>query len=570
MFWVTPQSPLAPVYNKVQEEIYKNFNLAFNGQTDEFFTGFDNYLSKCGQNTYTEYARLGYNKIGSFLKGEGYSEGKLETILDSLSSQYFVNFQALDDLLFVGVDTETETEKKWFPASLYTRSLEILTYLEANGQIANSLQDTIEKLRSKIATSIPKGLMPVVRLDPVSSDGGKPIFEAKIPQRSLDAGAGRPIALVPVGAYYIFTNMIKVLGTKTPLHFEAASRIGVKAYNISTSPVFYGKVYSQSNFGNEEIFTNLSRMVVGFDLTTIRFYAYNLEASFHEYGVVNFRPEMLNVVRPLQITDIDRSRHNINYPLLRAVYKEKVYNLTTEKAVDITFEDVSTYANLDDFKDALIMQGDKLSNKDLFVLMHQHPQVFGNLEEEVENHHSARLGVLEGMKRIELPTSNTERKALVEQLLLSGVVRITAKRKTSNSILEVYATNNLHALVQSLGDDYAKKFETTRLRLYKAKEVLEQEELISRQDFEGLLVAYNIQDNIMEQMYEISLLPTMVTSHLVPYFERAIDILFEKAQARNISKTNILYRNIFATSQKDLYGNVDASNLIAVEYKEYK
>lgn len=570
VFWVSAQSPLEPMYHRLNSLMRRNFIDAFAGRTDEFFKSFDNYLALANDYTYADFAKQGYQKIEGFLRGEGYSEKKLETTLDSLSSQYYANFQALEDLLFVGVDTSVETEKKWYPASLYTRSVEILTYLSTNGQLSNSLPEVLEKLKSKIASSIPKGLMPVIRLDPVSSEGGKPIFEAKIPQKSLDAGGGRPVALIPVAAYYIFADMLKTKGSKSMFRFETSSIIGTKAYNIATSPIFYGKVYSKSGFPNEEIFANLNRMVIGFDLTTIRYYAYNLEASFYDYGVISFRPEMLNTLKEIQFSDVDPSRHNINYPLLRAVYKTKIKNLTSTTAQLVTFENPNSYANLTDLKEVLLLKGDQLSNKDLYMLMNQNPQLFGNLEEEVEKRKRLQLKVLKDLKPVDLPDSNSERKELLDKLLKSGVVRITAKRKTSNSILDVYATNSPKVLTQTLGKDYIQKYETTRLRLIKAKQLLENQPQISRRDFEGLLVTYNIQDNIMAEMYDISLNPTMTTENLVPYFDRAIDTLLEKSRQRNISPINILYRNIHAEDQKELYGNVEASNLIAVEYKPFQ
>lgn len=568
VFWVNAMSPRAPLYSQIQQVMQQNFNRAFSGQSDEFFLGFDNYLAQLGESSYNEFASIGYRNVEGILQAEGVKEKKLQTTLESLNYQYYANFQALEDLLFVGVDTETQTEKKWFPTALYTRSKEILTYLNNNGQIANSLEDTLEKLRKKTLTSIGQGLMPVIRLDPVSSEGGKPIFEAKIPQKSLDAGGGRPFALIPVAAYYMFANMMKTVGAKTPLRFETSSIIGTKAYNIATSPMFYGKVYSNSNFDNGEIFTNLSRMVIGFDITTIRFYAYNLEASFHEYGVINFRPEMLNSLRHISLRDLDTSRHSINYPLIRAVYRTKVRNLNAKSAQNVTFEDISTYANLTDLKEALILKGDRLSNKDLHALMSQNPNVFGNLDEEVDKRKRLQLKVLKDLKQVDLPNSNAERKQLLDDLLKSGVVRITAKRKTSNSILEVYATNNQKVLTQTLGKDYVQKYETTRLRLIKAKQILESQPQISRHDFEGLLVTFNIQDIIMAEMYEIALDPTVSTVNLVPYFDRAINTLLENSKTRNISPLNVLYRNIYAEDQKELYGNVEASNIIAIEYKQ--
>lgn len=567
-FWVTADSPLIQQYTKIQQVMEYNFAQGFSGQTEEFFMGFDNYLLLCGDKFYNDYAKMGYDKAESFLRAEGYSENKASTVLSSLTLQYYALYQALEDLLFVGVDTETENEKKWFPTALFTRSEKILTYLEQNGQLANPLNVTMKKLNSKKETSIPKGLMPVVRLDPVSSEGGKPIFEAKIPQKSLDAGGGRQYALIPVGAYYMFANMLKTEGLKTPMYFEADSIIGKKASKIATSPMIYGKVYSQSGFSNEEIFANLKRMVVGFDITTQRFYAYNLEESFHNYGVISFRPEMLNALKPIDLKDIDNSRHTINYPLVRAVYKTKIRNLTEESAEEVALDNFSSYANLYDFKEALILRGNRMSNKELFTLMKQNPLIFGDLDEEVEKHKQFQLKYLKDLRPVELPNSNAERRDLLETLLRTGVVRITAKRKTSNSILEVYATNSIEVLTQILGDDYVQKYETVRIRLHKAKDILESQDNISRSDFEGLLVTYNIRENIMSEMVDLEMTPTMPSSSLVPFFDNAIERLIEASKARNISPTNILYRNIYAGDHKELYGNVDASNLIDIEYQQ--
>lgn len=568
-FWVDQSNPKAHLYAQIKQAMQHNFNLAFSGQSNEFFQGFDNYLKMCGEPFYKEFAHMGYVTVAGILQAEGVSEKKQQSTLDVLSHQYFANFQALEDLLFVGVDTETQTDKKWFPSALYTRSVEILTYLSTNGQLANSLPEALEKLRKKTLTSLTQGLMPVLRLDPVSSEGGKPIFEAKVPQKSLDAGTGRPFALIPVGAYYLFANILRSRSSDTPIRFEASSVIGTKAYNIATSPIVYVKVYRNSGFQNEEIFGNLNRMVTGFDLTTIRYYAYNLEESFYNYGVVNFRPEMLDVLKPITIQDLDTSRHTINYPLMRAIYKTKIRNLTASTAINITFDNPSSYANLTDFKEALITRGENLSNKDLHLLMKQNPDIFGNLEEEIEKRKRLQLKVLKDLKHVDLPSSNAERKQLLDQLLKTGVVRITAKRKTSNSILDVYATNNHDVLFQTLGRDYIKKYETTRLRLDAVKRMLQLQTLVSRRDLEQMMVDYNIQDYLVEHLNS-STNTTFYTTEIVAILEEAIQQLLEKSKQRSISPNNILYRNIYAEDQKELYGNVEASNIIAIEYKQFK
>lgn len=571
LVWVQPNNPLKPFYDKIQKVMEDNFKKAFSGQTDEFFKIFDNYLLALGENKFLEYARAGYSKVEQIV-AQGYAtEKKQQEVLNALSSSYYANYQVLEDMLLVGVDLETQDDKKWHPTALYTRSIPILMYLERNQQLENTLGEVLQKLEKKLLPSIVKGLQPVIRLDPVSSIGDKPVFKATVPQKSLDVGGDRPYVLIPLGAYYMFANFMKTLGVKSLMNFETTSIKGLKSYNIATSPVQYGKVYAQSGFSNEDILMKLNRMVIGFDLTTLRYYAYNVEDSFYNYGVISFRPEMLNRISPITLNQVNTSQHCLDYPLMRAVYRTKISQLNMKTAEKITFDDYRSYANLNDFKEALLIKEKQLSNRELHALMVSNPDIFGDVEEEVEKRRRLQLRVLKGLKPVELPNSVEERKKLLDDLLMQGVVHIIAKRKTSNTILDVYATNNPNVLRQVLGKDYVKQYETVRIKLLDIQRFIDATSSITRKDLEKLIVEYNLQEYLGEAVGRFTTSTGDVNLiEFSLYIDEVIVELRRTSKERKFSPYRVLYRNLNSSSSKDLYGNVEASNIIAIEFKKFE
>lgn len=570
-FWVSPNSPYINLYNAFNSYIEQDMANALRGKSTEFFKGADVYMTESPNGELLQaFGKLGYDRVSAVLTQANVKNP--EKILDNLTLNYYALFALAEDITLVGVDLSVADEKKWYPTALYTRSKHILEVLDKNGQLENPDWAKIDKnlTAGKTLTGLKDGLLPLLRLDPVSSEGGKPIFKVSVPQKNLNAGASRDVAILPVFAYITFTNLLKQFSQQTPFRFETTSIIGTKAYNVALSPNVFSQVYQHSGFELEDIKRKLNKSIVGFDITTQRIYAYDIEASFHEHGVISFRPEMLDAIRPLGANDLDLSRHKINYPVLRLVYGTKIRALKAGDVKKITFLDMSSYANLKDAQEGLLLHGEKLSNRNLYALMQQNPQIFGNIEEEVANREKRTLKVLRDLEMVDLPTASYQRKVLVDNLLKSGVVRITAKRKTSNSVLEVLASNNEHVLRQTLGKDYKQKFETTRVRLWTVRDMIASGQIASRTDLEKSLIDFNIGDVIDLQNFLNVDYSTGDFTNALMEIERAIKELQEKAKARNISETNVLYRNVNAEDQSRLYGNVEAGNIIAIEYKEYK
>lgn len=567
-YWVNDEHPLKGHYDYLLRVISGALNRGFYGETNEFFHGIDAYIEMCGTEFSTDYATIGAKMIDVFLTDNGVGVRKRERILDNLNGQYFALYQALGDIMVVGVDTSKTEAKDWMKTSLYTRSIDILYALEANGQLINDLSTVLDKLTNKTLTSLEKGLQAVVRLDPVNSEGSKPIFEAKIPQSSLNAGGGTDIALIPVASYILFATYLKKVSKNTPLHIETETIQGKRSYNIGVTPNIYAQAYK--NIGVDKIRESISKMVVGFDVSTMRYFAYDLEASIHGRGTISVRPEMLNELKPIAIDRVDTRRHEIDFQLLRQVFITKVNQLTAKTVPLFKFVEDQKYRTLYDFREIVTNQGLALSNKDLFNVMLMNEGLFGKLPEELEKRKRLQLRILKGLEPVELPEDALERKKLVESLMQQGLVKITSKRIKTNGVFEIYASSHSTVLQQLLGKDYVARLETIRVKLYHVRYLLKQTEVIDRWEFEDMIVKYNVQDIFEALFLEIALPPKIPTANIVPYVEEGIEFLQEKAWGRSRSESNVLYRIVTAETNKNFYGNVDAENILAISFKKFK
>lgn len=553
-----------PFYTRLFEIVNKDFFPALKFDTDQFFFNIDHYLHQDQDFTLDLSEHCRNYLYGLALPSNPYHDyfRHVEDFVDSLSPTYLAILSVLNSFVVVGIDMESPN-LSW---ALYTRSLQVLTSLQAQGRLQGDMDRLVEVLTGpKLAHSLKNANFSVVRLDldEAATTGGS--FKAEIPRSNLDIGLGKRHVVIPVPFFYLFEDLLKHIFRGDALTFSKDTAHGSISHHATLDPAVLTSVYAQAEPGLLQ--KRISRIRPGYDPLHHRFYLYDLESSIYSPGIVSFRPELLNSLTHIPQTSLDTSMHQIDFTLLRAIFRTKVSKLRREQLDSLGLLDLSSYANMKDKLEALLRTSDSLPDKTLFSFMSTHVEVFGSLEQALEKRQRVTPRFLKNFHPVSLADDPQQRLDQVNSLMASGVVRFTARKK-DGAVYEKIVSNNPTALERRLGPDYIKKFESIRGKLYRVKDLILSGKVTSVQALEQLGVEYNLLDYLDLGLFFNPAIAQGDTHPALTSIDDAIEVLKQKMTNRNMAPGTMIYRNLEATDPRSFFGNLDVSNLVSVEYAE--
>jgi hypothetical protein len=174
---------------------------------------------------------------------------------------------------------------------------------------------------------------------------------------------------------------------------------------------------------------------------------------------------------------------------------------------------------------------------------------------------------LKNMDFVTLPDKETDRVAMLTDMLGRGVVKFTSTSK-AGTLFERTVSNKVQVLERMLGKDYVKNFESIRNKLYHVREMLKKAEVTNRLDLEKVGVEYNLLDHVNPADFFSDAIDKGDTSPALLAVNEAIQALIAKSSNRQIAPNALLYRDVHAADPKDFFGNVNVNNIIAVEFSE--
>jgi hypothetical protein len=554
---------LAP---KHQEELFHfvlgGIKTAVDGKSDQFFYNIDYYLEQLPQirASMAQQARV---QILEYFETYGW-KGNRNDAVDALNDNYLSIFQTLEDYVNVGIDMEADG----FPSALYTRSLETLMYLYKAGLMEKDTDS--EKMLAglvgnKTALSLKEGNFVTVRLDVVGIKNGNPIFKPVTPKSNLDIGGGKRFVIIPVPFMYLMDGVMSTWFADSPFRFVKSSAIGQVTHIAAIGQDVVRKAYE----GNtpSDIESKLRKVRCGYDVAKQRFLAYDLEASLSSTGIASFRPEMLDSLAPVYYEEIDKSRYNIDFSLLRGIFKTRVNNAKVAQLDSLLFIILTGFATLKDKAQAVITASERETDKALYYLMKNNPELFGDIDEALEKRERMIPKFLKTFQVVELPELEEDRVKLLTEMLANGVIKFTATSK-SGSVFERSGTSSKQILERMLGKDYVKDFESIRNKLYHVKDLLKNGAITNRTELETVAVGYNLLDYVDQEVFFADNIDTGDNSSALSAVEAAIKVLIEKGANRKIEPSALLYRSIYATDPSEFFGNINVNNIISVDFAE--
>lgn len=547
-----------PIYRLVQRELMN----AKSGRTDQFLYNFDYYLAFLPE-VRASMAERGRRTILT-LAQEGNWKGNRNDLVDELEDNYLALFQALEDYVVVGIDME----KEGYPSALYTRSRATLNWLFNQGCISESVK--MDRVMSaltgnKTALSLKERNFVTVRLDLEEVVSGKPIFKLVVPQSNLDIGMGKRYVIIPAPFMYIFESMVQHFFKEQPFKFVKSTVIGPVTHVATIYPHILQEAYRGKD--EELIRSKLNKIKPGYDILKQRFYAYDLEASLTSAGVASFRPEMLDSIVPIPYSEIDTSHHTVNFDLLRGIFKTRINNAKTEQLESLGLLDLSGFANLRDKQQAIIEAGDRESDKALYWLMRNNPDVFGDIEESLKKRERVMPRFLKYFQPVELPEKGEDRVELFNNLLKQGVVKFTAQKK-DGGVFERTGTNNPQVLERVYGKDYIAKYESIRNRLYAVLDLLRSGEVKTIADLERIGVEYNFLDRVDHAQYFDARILQGDISSAENAILSVIEELKARASTRRVNPYAVTYRDLNAEDEKGFFGNFNVNTVISAEFSK--
>lgn len=537
----------------LSEVISYNIDRAIKGETSQFIYGLDAYL-KADIMSKEYYIKRGKDAILKIIEENPKSKIDIN-MFNELSDTYFIFNGALEDGVLIGFDME----KEGCPRSLYTRNFAIIRELANMGSISNA--DKIAKAEQSVKGSktlngiknIEEALIGVARLDFEGVVNGKKMYKVVVPQQSLRVGLNNPILMTPLKVMYILASKLDYLFSTNIVRFTEATGIGIKQGVVTADEGTVRRVYAPNNVNKK-----ISLIESGYNYNLLRYFTYDLESSVYSKGYATFRPEMLDRLELLNEKDIDKSKHNIDYRLLRSIYDEKVKNLSLDDMYGIKFFDLNTFATVDDKCDALLSYANELDGSELYTIMKQNYNIFGDLSYELSVAEAKIPKVVKDLKIVNNP--NVEQfKYMIEQ----GLVKVTTLTK-KGKIMEVVATNNKKILMQMLGRDYIRKFESPRYKYKEFKKVVENTQFKDRGQIEQLALKYGIDIGLVVNNVDANFNGDV--TNLVKGIDAQLDALSTKAKNRALSPTMVSVRNVYAKESKDLYVTIDVTQIKQIEY----
>ena len=539
--------------NDLSEVISFNIDRAIKGESSQFIYGLDAYLKACVASK-DHYLKRGKDAILKIVEENPKSKIDIN-MFNELPDTYFIFNGALEEGVLIGFDME----KEGCPRALYTRNFKVIRELANMGCISNA--DKIAKAEQSVKgaktlnglKNIEEALIGVARLDFEGIVNGKKMYKVVVPQQALRVGLNNPILMTPLKAMYILASKLDYLFSSNIVRFTETTGVGVKQGVVSANADIVRRVY-----GSNDVSKKLSLIESGYNYNLLRYFTYDLESSVHSKGYATFRPEMLDRLELLNEKDIDKSKHNIDYRLLRSIFDEKVKNLSLDDMYGIRFYDLSAFATVDDKCDALLSYANELDGSELYTIMKQNYNIFGDLSYELAVAEAKVPKVVKDLKIVSNPTVE-QFKDMVEK----GLVKVTTLTK-KGKVMEVTATNNRKILMQMLGRDYIREFESPRYKYKEFKKVVENTQFKNRGQIEELALKYGIDLGVVVNNVDTNFNGDV--TNLVKGIDSHLEALTTKTKNRSLSPTMVAVRNVYAKESKDLYVTIDVSQIKQIEY----
>lgn len=587
--------PLSGVYAPFKDLVHKQLILAFTHKSDDFLLSPYEYLTTpYGDNQDEEgnpkpslqqqdTLKLLEKRGLDFLENNMFLNqwGKVNQIYQVLTDEYCIINALLEDMVCVCVDLESPIYK----ATLHTRNIDLLEAMQKNNLLEIDLQTAIgHLLTNKTNTATSQGLHTTVRLDLKNNQriqGNPPTFTGIVPQSNMEIGVGCRYAIIPVPFYHLFSDFIQAHYYDTPFRITQStpSSNPTKSFIASISPQVVKQVYKEQP--NQEVLNHINRFQPYYDPCTQRFYVYDVEAPINEIGVQTFRPEMLISIEQItKMSQIDKSKHNLDYQLIPNIFRTKVKQATNETFQHLNFMDLSSFATVKDKQEALIRFASTEKPKTLYSLMKTNSKFFGNIDTIINSRYKHTPKYLKNYQLLDLPpiTSTQDiytRRDYIRKLLATGVLHITSLRK-DGSPYQVIATNNHKVLSspQALNKNYIEKYENPRRKVNYVKHLIQQGQITTLDDLKEWTVRLDLYQYVDQQ----ELLAPLTPQYNNEAFQRSINALNngsynlqeEYVLTRKHNPSNIIYRNPYATSKTNFFGTISVDAITTLEYAPYE
>ncbi len=542
--------------------IAHNIDRAIKGEISQFLYGLDMYL-KVDEVAKNYYIQKGKQSIAQVIRDKKVKIS--DDFFNDLPEMYFAFNGALSEGILIGFDMD----KEGCPRALYTRDFSLIHKLASVGCITNA--ENIDKAEgmvygTKTINGLKNGkeaLIGVARLDleEVDATTKLPKFKVVVPQSPLKVGLNAPILMTPLKGMVILSSKLDVLLEKNIVRFTESTPKGIKQSVVTNNDMLVRDFYR----GNDPYLVDnkVKGVKKGYDYALLRYFTHNLESSLYTKGYATFRPEMLDRVECINPNEVDTSQHRLNYINLRGVYKDKVKALSLDELFGITFYDLSTFATLEDKCKGLLEYGESLGNTELYWLMKQNEDIFGNLEEELRIKDESTPQIVKNLKPTSLAGNIDMRVEDIKDYLSKGLVKITTLTK-KGKVMEVYASNNKKVLMQLLGKDFVREYETVKYKYLEIKRIIENTTFENRRSIEDLVLKYGLNIEVVVQNADDNL--TNGVDGIIRGIDTELAKLSEKSSRRRVSPTMVTVRNVYANKSSDLYSMVDVSQITNIEF----
>lgn len=568
-------TPFADVYTPIKDFYLMGYKEALSGQSDVFFHDWHEYL-RLDETTLQNLAIRGRRTIEHLALNNGWKKQKS---LDYIKPLYHAYFQSFEDFAFIGINTTTEENK----FAIYTRNYDLLLKLESLGVLFfHPDKDKILSALCQMKTNngVLEGELPLIRLDILQVKDGVPYFTAKVPRSNLQL---QDYYFIPTTSIYQFLEMLSKLFNNKVFRFTKDTQYGEKTYIGTFDPNIVEQVYK--GVDDESAFQRKLRSIrTHYDIATNRIRVYDLEAPVTELGVVTFRPEMLNRIQPIQPTELDRSKHNLDLNFSYPIFKTRIMQCNVEQVNTLTniMPDLHSYATLKDKQKALIEWGSLQRPQQLYQAMLRNRQIFPDLNSLYSKRQKSAPKYLKNYSTLNLPplTNEEEVKQTIRQALYNGVVRFMVSKKDGTTYQRI-GTNNPKILQDLLGKNYIRLYESPRARLREFYSLLKNNKVrTAKKFFEGVQY-YDISEYLMLDFIRGEYNDTnnfspeddqIILSRAVRALELAITQLKDEHDEREFNRRtttqNVVFRNPYTTSQKDYFQTISIDKIISVEHTE--
>ena len=262
----------------------------------------------------------------------------------------------------------------------------------------------------------------VIRLEVDRVQRDKVIFKASIPRSRFAIGVGKQYFLIPITFMYVAEDLIREHLGSRPFRFYKTSVNGSVNHIASISNDIVKQVYTECDANDVE--AKLRKTKVGFDIASLRFVAFDLEAPVEYKGAATFRFHMLDRIYPVGLNEVNKSQHNVNYDMLTGVFKTKVKSFKVADFDKFTIFGTSSFATREDKEKALIAWGESTSGRDLYNFMSQYPDLFGDVQDALQTRMRVSPKFLKALKEVDLSDDKDEKKSQVLKMLDNGIVKL--------------------------------------------------------------------------------------------------------------------------------------------------